>query len=189
MSESNNQILRVLWVREGLQLRGLEDSNAIALFNQIDHNRTYLRKWLPWLDGTRSIDDSLKFIQAQRTLTLERKSLVFGIFLEQELVGSIGTHLIDWTNRKTSIGYWIAENNCGMGLVRESARCLIEYLMTTLNLHRITISCATGNMRSRRVAESLNFQFEGVLLDNEFLYDQYVDHAIYSLLNKPKITR
>lgn len=51
------------------QLRLLQKSDASVLFGVVDVNRAYLRQWLPWLDETRTPNDSQAFIeQAQRSL-------------------------------------------------------------------------------------------------------------------------
>jgi ribosomal-protein-serine acetyltransferase len=53
-----------------------------------------------------------------------------------------------------------------------------------LGLNRIEIRCATGNKRSRSVAERLGFKPEGILRQSEWLYDHYVDHAVYAMLHE-----
>ncbi|TGV06666.1 N-acetyltransferase, partial [Mesorhizobium sp. M00.F.Ca.ET.186.01.1.1] len=52
------------------------------------------------------------------------------------------------------------------------------------NLEKITIQAATGNAKSRAIPERLGFQLEGILRRNEFLYDHFVDHAVYSMLKE-----
>ena len=50
--------------------------------------------------------------------------------------------------------------------------------------YRKAFSCraATGNAKSRAVPERLGFRLEGVARQSEWLYDHYVDHAIYAML-------
>ena len=49
-------------------------------------------------------------------------------------------------------------------------------------MNRVTIQCATENTRSRAIPERLGFTFEGIVRETEWLYDRYVDHALYGLL-------
>ena len=51
-----------------------------------------------------------------------------------------------------------------------------------LGLNKIVIQYAEGNSKSRSIAERLGFKTDGVLRNNEQLYDHFVDHVVYSLL-------
>jgi ribosomal-protein-serine acetyltransferase len=44
------------------ELRILEECHAEELFALTDKNRAHLKKWLPWLDLTRSAVDTRNFI-------------------------------------------------------------------------------------------------------------------------------
>jgi hypothetical protein len=43
-------------VRKDLTMRSLTPEDAREIFDVIDQNRGYLRRWLPWVDGTASPD-------------------------------------------------------------------------------------------------------------------------------------
>jgi len=45
-------------IRDDLELGLLEQRHAEELFALVDHNREYLREWLPWVDNSRSIADT-----------------------------------------------------------------------------------------------------------------------------------
>ena len=47
-----------LSVGGGLELRQFEEVHTDELFRVIDHNRAYLREWLPWVDGSRLASDT-----------------------------------------------------------------------------------------------------------------------------------
>jgi ribosomal-protein-serine acetyltransferase len=63
-----------------------------------------------------------------------------------------------------------------------SCRAVIAHGFGALGLHRVSIRCAVENRRSRAIPERLGFTFEGVARGSEWLYDHFVDHAIYGLL-------
>jgi len=50
--------------RDGFELRLLEERHAPALFKVVERERAQLREWLPWVDATRSEEDSLSFIRS-----------------------------------------------------------------------------------------------------------------------------
>jgi ribosomal-protein-serine acetyltransferase len=149
----------------------------------VDENRSYLRDWLPWLDANRTSADSLAFIRTCRRAFLIDRQGWAGVILENgRIAGTAGFNKIDHGNKKGEIGYWIAKSFEGKGLIRKTVTALCELGFGYFNLNRIEIRCATGNVRSRKIPESLGFQLEGILRQNERLYGRYVDHAVYSKL-------
>lgn len=48
-------------VSDEIQLKLLELHDAEEIFSLIDASRSYLREWLPWVDATRTPDDSKAF--------------------------------------------------------------------------------------------------------------------------------
>ena len=98
--------------------------------------------------------------------------------------GVIGYNWIDPANRACEIGYWLAESHVGRGLMKRACATLIAYAFETLLLNRVNIPVAVGNARSRAIPEGLGFDHEGVRREAEWLYDHYVDHALYALLRR-----
>jgi ribosomal-protein-serine acetyltransferase len=94
----------------------------------------------------------------------------------------VGLHFIDWPNRRTSLGYWLGASYQGRGLITKSCGVLLDHLFTELGLNRVEIACAVGNTKSRAIPERLGFVQEGVLRQQEWLYDHFVDHAVYAML-------
>jgi ribosomal-protein-serine acetyltransferase len=168
---------------EDAELRLLEEFHARELYRQVDANRAHLRQWLPWVDDTRSVDDIRSFIRVATQQFASHQGYECGIWWRGELVGTIGNHRIDWRNGATSMGYWLAEAYQGQGLVTRACRALITHAFVTLRLHRVEIRVATGNLRSRAIPQRLGFREEGILRQAEWLYDHYVDHAVYGLLS------
>lgn len=171
-------------VNENLILRTFKLEDADRLFYLVDSSRLQLREWLPWVDNTKSPDDSRKFIETVIEEFKNGKTIELGIFYKEELVGVVATHAINKSNRHTSLGYWLATEYNGKGIMTESVKALLNYLFTEKNLHRIVIKAATGNNRSRAIPEKLGFKAEGVERDGEWLYDHFVDLQVYSLLEE-----
>lgn len=94
----------------------------------------------------------------------------------------MGTHRINWPNRKVEIGYWIAAEFSGQGLVTSACRALIQHAFEEWCLHRVEIHCATTNKKSCRVAERLGFQLEGVLREAQIVGARCLDLNAYGLL-------
>jgi ribosomal-protein-serine acetyltransferase len=157
----------------------LRPSDADELFGLIDANRAYLRTWLPWLDGTISAANTEDFIRSTLQQFADNRGFVAAICHEQSIVGVIGYNQIDWQNRIGYIGYWLAQDCQGKGLMTTSCKAVLDYGFGVLNLNRLVITCAAENKRSRAIPERLGFVHEGTTRDAEWLYDHFVDHEVY----------
>lgn len=164
------------------ELRLVEARDAETIFHLIDRNREHLRRWLPWLDGNMSIDDTQTFIRHSQEQYSSKRGFQTVIVYKDEIAGIIGYHPIDWQNRVVMIGYWLGGRFQGKGIMTEASRVLVNYAFNELKLHRVEIKCATGNTKSCAIPERLRFTKEGVIKDGEWLYDHFVDLVLYRML-------
>jgi len=164
------------------ELRTIEERDAPAIFALTNANRLYLRQWLPWVDSTRSIEDTHAFI---RTLNIQRTSNgCFGcvILYKRQVVGTISFHLIDWSNRRVEIGYWLGAAFQGKGLMTKACKAMVAYAFDEWKLNKVEIRCATGNTPSCAIPQRLGFILEGIIRQAEWLYDHYVDLKVFGML-------
>ncbi len=164
------------------ELHLLEEHNAPEIFALIEENRTHLRTWLPWLDQTNSLEDEINFIQHTQQQHASSQGLVCAILYQGRIAGLIGYNSVDWQNRKTEIGYWLGRAYEGKGLITQACKELLQFAFDVLELNKVEIRCATGNIRSRAVPQRLGFTQEGTIRQAEWLYDHYTDLILYGLL-------
>lgn len=169
-------------INDTMTIRMLKANEAEHLFSIIEQSRTSLRKWLPWVDDTKTSKDSLNFILHSFELYANRHGLNAGIFYHDELIGMVSLNQFDWTNRIGYIGYWLSEDFQGKGIMTHAVQALIDEAFNHFELNKVEIRAAIRNEKSRAIPERLNFKKEGVLRQVEWLYDHYVDHAVYGLL-------
>ncbi len=169
---SSNIFLRILEIRDAYTLNAL-----------INISRPQLRLWLPWVDNVSTTQDAEKFIEAGLTQFAANNGAQIGVWYHGELAGVLGMHEINWIHRFTSLGYWLGTPFQGRGIMTQSCRTLITILFQDYELHRVEIQAAQGNKKSQELAQRLGFQREGFRRQAEWLYDHYVDHIIYGLLN------
>lgn len=165
-----------------LSLEVLEPRHAEALFQALDSNRARLRQWLPWLDHNRSPGDTLAFIHQTQRQFGENNGFKTALVVNGRIAGLIGHVGINWTDRVASLGYWLVEAHQGRGYMTLACRAYIHHAFRELGLNRLEIRAATENHRSRAIPERLGFRLEGTIRDAEWLYDHFVDHAVYGLL-------
>jgi ribosomal-protein-serine acetyltransferase len=167
---------------DGAELRLLQPQHAPELFALIEHNRSYLRRWLPEWDVQKSLGDCRMTLKSSLERFAANGSSTLGIWWQGHLAGVIGAGNIDWENRSTMIGYWLGESFQGKGLMTGACRALLDYLFFDLKLHRVEIRCAIGNARSCAVPKRLGFTKEGVLRQAQAFDDAFLDLEVYGLL-------
>lgn len=173
-----------LQVDDAIYLRMLSARDAEAMFMLIENSREYLRTWLPWIDATKQVEDSLEFIKHTFYAYNNRAGVTAGIFYHGEFVGVIAFNRLDFTNRIGVIGYWLGEDFQKRGIMTKTVAAFTTYGFDELDLNRIEIRVATENKASIAIPEKLKFLKEGTLRQVENLNDTYVDHELFSMLKE-----
>jgi len=169
-------------VNDSVDLVEITLTSAETIFRAIQNNREHLRKWLPFVDMTRKVEDTREFLKSVLEGRDPHNQYIFEIRLSDVFIGLIGLKDIDRINKKTEIGYWITAGYEGKGIMTESCRKIIQYAFEEFKMHRITIKTATGNSRSKKIPERLGFTPEGIERAGEYLNGEYVDLIVFSLL-------
>jgi len=164
------------------ELELISRSHADELFELIESNREYLKQWLPWLDNNRYFQNTIDFIKISQIQYERNETVQFALMYKGKVAGVVGFHRIDWLNRSTSIGYWLGEQYQGKGLITKSCSKVLDYSFGRMGLNRIEIRCATENLKSRAIPKRLGFKEEGLIREAEWLYDHFVDHVVYGML-------
>ncbi|SUM04608.1 ribosomal-protein-L7p-serine acetyltransferase [Staphylococcus devriesei] len=94
----------------------------------------------------------------------------------------IGLHYLDLVNKRTSIGYYLAEQFQKKGIMTRCTKALIKYIYEEFNINRVEICMSTQNPKSRAIPERLGFTQEGILRSDERLQGEFSDSYVYSLL-------
>lgn len=169
-------------IDKNIELRLLENNHAEEIFESIYLCRNHLREWLPWVDGTKTSDDTKSFIEMTKKQFASSNGFQAGIWYMGKFAGIIGYHGVNSQNKSVSIGYWLDERYVGKGIMTEACKALIDYAFNDFKLNRVEIRCAENNYKSRAIPERLNFTKEGLIRDSEWLYDHYVNHIVYGML-------
>ena len=169
-------------VDEKTELRLLEEGDAPTLFAAVVTNREHLRRFLPFVDHTKEVGFTRKFITDELDRFVKGESMQLGLWHIGRLVGGLGTVRINEEHASAEIGYWIEEDLQGTGLMCSAIGAFLDHLVEARGLNRIVIRCVVDNGRSRALAERLGFTFEGVERQAFRLRGEFHDLMMYSLL-------
>jgi ribosomal-protein-serine acetyltransferase len=169
---------------DGAQLRLLEPRHAPNVFDLVDTNRAHLRRFMPWVDGTQNMQQSLEFVQSGLRAFANSDGADYGIWQDDQLAGIIGLHFIDWAHQVTQFGYWLGAAFTGRGLMTRAGRAMLQYAFADLGLRRVNVSHAIENAASQAVIERLGFVFESQTRDAEWMYDRFLSWRSYALLRQ-----
>lgn len=170
-------------LEQGLVLKQLQESDAPDIYTVLNSQREYLGKWLPFVEFTRDVADTIKFIDSVVNAPEDRFEYVFTIRKSNEFVGLIGFKSTDKQNCKTEIGYWISDKFQKQGIVTKAVSKLCDFAFRELGMNRIQIKCAVGNIPSKNIPVRLGFTFEGIERAGELLTGGFFsDLEVYSKL-------
>jgi ribosomal-protein-serine acetyltransferase len=169
-------------IEDELELRAVDERHAEELTALVRRDLAHLKPWMPWATERYSVEDAREFIRRQIRQYAEDQGFASLIFFRGRVAGSIGYNQIDWSNRKTDVGYWLGAEFIGQGLMTKSCRALVEHAFRELRLNRVEIYCAVENRRSRRIPERLGFKEEGTHRQAEWVHDHFKDLVSYAML-------
>ena len=173
-------------IDDELALSLVQEGDAVDIFEATDGDRKYLREWLPWVDGTRSVEDTRRFVLRSLEQVRQTNGFQARIDYRGQFAGVVGYLYHDWVDRRTEIGYWLREALQGRGVMTRACRVLVNLAFDSFGFNRIEIRAATDNRRSSALAERLGFVREGVLREAAWLNDHYIDLIVYSKLQRDR---
>jgi ribosomal-protein-serine acetyltransferase len=148
-------------VSSTIVLKPLQLQDAGQLFEIVNSHREYLRRWLPWVDGTKSEADSLGFIKFTQKQNEEGEALVLGVWLNNtELLGTVSLVSINKVDSSAELGYWIKASHQGNGYITQSCKSLMQHAFKELQLNSVFIRSVTSNKSSMKLLKRLTVDFE-----------------------------
>jgi ribosomal-protein-serine acetyltransferase len=179
----SNKAVLCIQVNEETQLRLFEERHVGDYFALISRNKEYLHEWIA-VEAYEGPVETLGAYVKQRLLHfVEGSGYHLGIWYRDALVGILDYRL-NWRGRNVELGYWLDSAVQGKGIVTQACRTMVQHAFEEHQVHKVVISCATDNPRSRAVAERLGFTQEGILRQADRLHDRYVDMVFYGLLKE-----
>lgn len=143
-------------------------------------NREHLAPWMPWAE-TYGFQDSVEFLELKRLQLEANDGFEAAVRVDGEIAGGVGFHRLDWVNRSTALGYWLAADAQGRGLMTAAVTALLDYAFFEW-LHRVIIEVVVGNERSQAIPERLGFRQEAILREAKLVRGSHEDTRLYAML-------
>ncbi len=164
-------------------MRPARVEDAQELYDLIESNRDHLA-WFIRSSLVTSVEDERSWLE-KVTQPVELAKRIGGLIEQRgQIIGNVTMRFLEGPDHASAeMGYFLAEDAQGSGLVTKACRILIRLAFDKHDIHRVVIRAARENERSRAVADRLGFTFEGYQREALELDDGRHDSAVYSLLS------
>jgi RimJ/RimL family protein N-acetyltransferase len=166
---------------ERVRLRELNDTDVDALFS-IFSNSQVMRYWSTAPFAKR--DDAIALLREIRESFARRQYLKWGVALtsDNSIIGTTTLFNLNLENQRAEVGYALAHEHWGKGLMNEALRRLLQYAFDDLKLRRLEADVDPRNTGSIKTLERLGFQREGYLRERWHVCGEIQDALFYGLL-------
>jgi RimJ/RimL family protein N-acetyltransferase len=172
---------------ERLLLRRFTRRDVGAMTEAVQASLPALNEWLPWAHPGYRRDDAAIYVRDSLEAWKEGRAYDFAIRSRADTrrhVGNISIWPVSRLTRTAEIGYWIRTDDTSHGLATEATGALVKVGFDDLGHHKLVLRIAIGNRSSERVAEKLGFAREGVLREELLIRGRWIDHTLFSLLDR-----
>lgn len=174
---------------KNIEMRAASPEWAAEKYAVAISSREHLLPWLSWIhfyeNGTpeEGAEKMREFQQNKAEEFIKGTNYLYDIFVDGQFAGGIELMAISDENHYCEIGYWLAKEFTGRGIMTRAVNKITEVAFDKLGIHCITIHAAHENKASRAVAERCGFKFETELRERLFLEGKYYNRAVYSKLD------
>lgn len=168
-----------------LMLRPFRRRDVGALEEAVNESLRDLKPWLPWAQETYGRHHALQFIKESLNAWNGNRAFDFSIRGASDPARHLGNASVWYTSRANQsgeIGYWVRSGALRQGVCTEATARILQVAFEELEMHKITLRIAVGNVGSERVAHKLGFLKEGILRHEVRIGDDWLDHSVWSML-------
>jgi ribosomal-protein-alanine N-acetyltransferase len=168
-----------------LEIRMAEFGEGVKLAEYYRLNREFLQPYYPKFTKedfeARAWESTLPHMRAEFEA---RRSLRLCLFRQGDLCGVLNVTGVSQTPRySATLGYSLAEQHQGFGLMREALAAVIPFVFHRFRLHRIEANYMPRNERSGRTLAALGFEKEGLARRYLLINGEWEDHVLTAKLN------
>ena len=137
-------------------------------------------------EAHRSIGDSRSYLRYMLRRYHSHEPASWGIELLEtgRVIGTIGFMWVQEDNASAEVGYSLAREYWGRGIMTEALRAVVQYGFDHMSLNRIEAQHETTNPASGAVMRKCHMQHEGTLRSRLYNKGRYVDVELYAILRR-----
>jgi ribosomal-protein-alanine N-acetyltransferase len=171
-----------------LFLKMLNKDSASKVLDFYDENRFHFEPWEPKRESRfYTLSYQKASLTAEYNLAAEGKLYRYWIFTKdnpEEIIGcTCFQNFLPNPYRSCSLGYKLSYKYLHQGYATESIQKCIQIIFNEHHMHRIDAFIMPSNKPSLRLAERLDFHYEGLSLSFAKIGDTWADHLHYALIN------
>lgn len=172
---------------KGLRLRPYRCEDAEALLTAARESIDTVGRWLPWCHAGYGEADANAWVANCAEGWRSGEHYAFAVFDAEsaQFCGSVGLNQRNRQHNFMNLGYWVRASRQRQGIVRRAAELVVAFGFAQVGLTRVEVITAPDNRASRRVAEALGAQFEGMARNRIVERGVAVDAAVYAMVPDP----
>ena len=97
-------------------------------------------------------------------------------------IGIFGLRGVNFESRVAEFYLLLEEKHTGHGHASEIVASMQRYMFFNLNYHKICAICSVSNTNAQQALENNGFTKEGLLRQNSYINEQFVDDYYYGML-------
>jgi ribosomal-protein-serine acetyltransferase len=172
------------WLSDGdVAIRPMEVDDLDALVLAVRESLADLKPWMDWAHDDFGEVEARAWLESSPRNWENGRFYAFAILdaRTDELLGGCNLGHVDAYYRLANLAYWVRSSRRGQGIVGRAARLAACFGFEKLNLLRVEIVVAVGNLASQRAAEKAGAQREGLLRNRMVIGPRVCDAVMYSL--------
>jgi ribosomal-protein-alanine N-acetyltransferase len=174
-------------VTERLALRPPRTTDVPEMRRALRQNDEHLR---PWSVAPLPGEDAASLTSVSRAVLRHRREWKQGqayvLFItprdnDRDIIGRIAFGgVLRGAFQNAYLGYWIAANRQGQGLMTEAVREATSFAFASFGLHRVQAAVMPRNVASQHVLEKVGYRREGLALRYLCIAGVWEDHFLYA---------
>ncbi|NMD37882.1 MAG: GNAT family N-acetyltransferase [Christensenellaceae bacterium] len=174
-----NNLPKIITQRLILRPANIKDANDIYEYSKDEK----VAEHVLW-SAHKSLGETKQYLKQMIKLYKNGSPSSFVIVLKStgRVIGTIGFMSINPEHSSAEVGYSMARDMWGKGIMTEALKALIGFGFQTLRLNRIDAMHDCNNPSSGRVMQKCGMKFEGCLRQKVYNKGKFVDVNLYSIL-------
>ncbi|HMJ48366.1 MAG TPA: GNAT family N-acetyltransferase [Ferruginibacter sp.] len=173
-------------ITERLILRSIERTDApeILFLRSDDAVMQFIDR-----EKTKSLEEAEAFINKIKTAAETNEGIMWAIALIDQpnvLIGTIGFWRLIKQHYRAEVGYMLHPDHWNKAIMKEALQAVIKYGFETMKLHSIEAHINPRNVASGVLLEKCGFTREAYFKEDYYFRGEFIDSAVYSLLEKSK---